>query len=257
MDKKRLSKNSKPSSLMRDPGKASGLSKCLKRICYTSPSTRKRAETSAAKEQFFANITSSTLCKLPVELILMIGNFATDADLLSLSVSCRLFRSILAIESEKRPPLPATERKEFHKKLNKDLFSAMARVESSSRAAKPRKLLCSFCLVKHPKRMFGKDAALESPFTRACRASTALLPVCEHRSLTFAEIQDLLSKSEDKTCVRLCNHGGHCPAHMTVSTTPISMSEIFKMGEQDFTWVVHSYSKPLDEAGRRYFFFLE
>lgn len=79
-----------------------------------------------------------------------------------------------------------------------------SRDDREGKGRRLKKLLCSFYLKSHPNSVFGPTAESESPFTHICLGARNGLRVCEHRSITFAELQDATDTAQEPKAIDLC-----------------------------------------------------
>jgi hypothetical protein len=160
-----------------------------------------------AEDCYSQNLITSALCRLPVELYLEITTYLEPADTLSLAAVSQHF----SILSSSNPQHTKETLQDFSRRLKRDVYRLKANKEVCKDISKLRHLLCKFCLSSHPRRMFDPSEAKKLPHTRECFGARTFR-VCEHRELTFSEMQRLVRGMAAKDpCVILCD-GPHIGA---------------------------------------------
>ncbi|KAH7128124.1 hypothetical protein B0J11DRAFT_578364 [Dendryphion nanum] len=178
---------------------------------YRRPRRRQRADTN-----YKSNITTSTLCRLPLELILHIAAYLSDVDILTLSLTCRQLRFDLHPLSRRIDPI--AEQTLLYERLRKDRYPSAALKEKSHPTSK--KLLCSSCHTKHPSSHFPPRAFLESALTRSCTGTRDRLRICGHRNTgttTFNALRGL-TREPYHGPILLCpqTHRGNTTHHLSL-----------------------------------------
>jgi hypothetical protein len=154
-----------------------------------------------AEDCYSQNLIISTLCRLPVELYLEITTHLEPADTLSLAAASQHF----SILSSSNPQHTKETLQDFGRRLKRDVYHLKANKEVCKDISKLRHLLCKFSLSSHPRRMFDPSEAKKLPHTRECFGARTFR-VCEHRELTFSEMQRLVRGMAAKDpCVILCD----------------------------------------------------
>lgn len=140
------------------------------------------------------NVQNNRICQLPTELPLRIADHLQKADVLCLAAFCQRM-TLLTKRYSNRDALSPEGKNEFSQRITRDNFCSMLDVEVSKRSKKFDVLLCSACLGAHPKKFFIKSEASAYGQIRRCMGTTSTFRVCEHRSLNFSQLQEVIRGS--------------------------------------------------------------
>jgi len=166
------------------------------------PQPKKSTSTNKVEE---ANMAGD-FQRIPIELVQMIAVYLDGADFISIRASCRNMRSIVYSGVDGHTPQRTLrDRAEFAARLYVDRYSKMAKAEQM--ATLPRKrLLCSFCLLTHPKSAFQATELAKTPYERQCIGTKVVFRACKHKTFTYMELPRIRAPGTNQV---LCNHQDH------------------------------------------------
>ncbi|KAF2146090.1 uncharacterized protein K452DRAFT_305073 [Aplosporella prunicola CBS 121167] len=137
------------------------------------------------------NMEQSGLYRLPPEILLLVGANLTGSSTLSLQASSRRFRLIIGASTAREANQRSSKR--FLNYLKNDKF---ARDCASERRLWHNKDLkgCSGCRKEHPTNFFSPEELSKPPEARNCIGRTKVLRACDHKSLTFTEMENITKR---------------------------------------------------------------
>jgi len=177
------------------------------------------------------NHNNSILHRVPVALHPLIVDNLCGLDTLNLSASCRKMRiQITPLIQIRHTPVTRADKYSFTSQSYVIRYAKMVEVELAWPLVKsrPARVLCSFCLQAHNREAFSTTSLRQGPYERACKGATGTFRICQHKSLTFSQLQRLVGLNL-RTCTGhnniavLCSRAGHrmsIPAFQALQEVP-------------------------------------
>lgn len=182
------------------------LSHSMAGLFRTSSDTRRLSEERQAREDH--NHNKSHLHNLPIELLILIGQYARGLSLSALRQTCHRLREVYTahaspwhvkefgtmfycnLDTLEPGYFDGNDLSRWRLALRRDRYRDKCRREKPK--ASPSKLRCSSCCVKHPRSYFVDDELTANSETRLCKAAIfGGLQTCNHLLLPFIALQRL------------------------------------------------------------------
>ncbi|KAJ4353542.1 uncharacterized protein N0V89_005272 [Didymosphaeria variabile] len=166
---------------------------------------------------------------IPAELILNVAEMMEDdVELSSFRAACSFHKDLIDGTPSLRDRLANRVQDscdEFLLRVHMDWFrkEAIKELQCLTQGVVPRYLMCSFCCDRHPTSDFATKAYAKDALQRVCKAPTAAMYVCPHRSLSFQEIfmqrrelaiRMVVNRSTSER-ISLCSEPG-CGRHLVI-----------------------------------------
>ena len=183
------------------------------------------------------NATRSPLARLPEDILLRIMEHADDVSILCLRRTCRTMLWLLSSGGDKTPSkqfdrlfdgafnqgpprgrkyitkpekVPEAAKDRLRLLLQRDMYCESCRNPDLKKAEKKlqlKKLYCSGCKRRHPAGHFSQSQ--RSNKTRVCIGREGYVRVCQHHTVSWAEIEAFMASSTRRVDSLFCNDPSH------------------------------------------------